>query len=296
MTKNASLIKLSKLKQLYFPHDIFANEDKKITKMLYYFRKNIDKFSDGFIKNNFYLASYGLYWLIIQYLHLNEIEIDDIPFLADEFRVDEEFLTVIINNFKLFRTEDSLIISDRVLRNLEEIMNKSAKAKQAVQIRWILSAFNKAYEEFFGEKPVLKPEEIENLKQYSQQIPDFKDKLRDIIYTLKNLKFDSDINFKPCANWLLAKNNLARLLNGEFGKLKHKKTPHEIKIEQSLKQKEQKEEDFYEKQVQLELNSIKSKKEAISYLNSHVKNSKFLTPIQKELIQKYKITKSDLTC
>ena len=55
-----------KFKQLYFPHDIFANEDKKITKMLYYFRKNINKFSDNFIKNNFYLASYGLYWLIIQ--------------------------------------------------------------------------------------------------------------------------------------------------------------------------------------------------------------------------------------
>ena len=124
-----------KFKQLYFPHDIFANEDKKITKMLYYFRKNINKFSDNFIKNNFYLASYGLYWLIIQYLHLNKIEVDDIPILADEFRVDEEFLTIIIENFNLFRNEDSFIISDRVLRNLEEIMNKSNKAKQAVETR-----------------------------------------------------------------------------------------------------------------------------------------------------------------
>ena len=293
MTEGSTTIQLCKFKQLYFPHDIFANEDKKITKMLYYFRKNIDKFSDNFIKNNFYLASYGLYWLIIQYLHLNEIEIDDLPILADEFRVDEEFLTIIIKNFNLFRNQDSFIISDRVLRNLEEIMNKSNKAKHAVQTRWLLSSFNKAYEEFFGEQPVLKPEEIEALKKYNSQIPDLKNKLRDIIFTLKNLKFDNNINFKPCANWLLAKNNLARLVNGEFGALLHKKTAKEINKEMIEKRKIEQQEKQEAQQILDEADKIKNKNDAIEYLKLNTKNKKFLTPIQKEIIKKFNITKAE---
>ena len=279
-----------KFKQLYFPHDIFANEDKKITKMLYYFRKNINKFSDNFIKNNFYLASYGLYWLIIQYLHLNKIEVDDIPILADEFRVDEEFLTIIIENFNLFRNEDSFIISDRVLRNLEEIMNKSNKAKQAVETRWLLSSFKKAYEEFFGEQPILTSNEIDNLKKYNSQIPDLKNKLRDILFTLKNLKFDNDIKFKPCANWLLAKNNLARLVNGEFGVLMHKKTEQELRREQAQKLELEEQYNQQEQQILDKVNSIKTKDKAIEFLKQNVSNKRFLTPVQKELIKKFNIT------
>lgn len=293
MPEKSTTIKTCKFKQLYFPHDIFANEDKKITKMLYYFRKNINEFSDDFIKNNFYLASYGLYWLIVQYLHLNKIEIDDIPILADEFRVDEEFLTIIIENFNLFRNEDSFIISDRVLRNLEEIMNKSNKAKQAVETRWLLSGFNKAYEEFFGEQPVLTSDEINNLKKYNLQIPDLKNKLRDILFTLKNLKFDKDIKFKPCANWLLSKNNLARLVNGEFGALMHKKTEQEIKKEHSQKLKLQNQCNQQEQQIMDKINMIKTKTNAIEYLKQNARNKRFLTPVQKELIEKFNITNEE---
>lgn len=282
-----------KFKQLYFPHDIFANEDKKITKMLYYFRKNIDKFSDDFIKNNFYLASYGLYWLIIQYLHLNEIEVDDIPVLADEFRVDEEFLTIIIQKFNLFRHHESCIISDRVLKNLEEIMNKSNRAKQAIETRWLLSSFNKIYEEFFGEPPILKPEEVDILKQYNLQIPNFKSKLRDILFTLKNLKFDDDINFRPCANWLLAKNNLPRLLNGEFGKLMHKKTAKEIQKEKSSYLKMIQQEEEHEQEILNKISTLKTKTQAIEYLKQNVPNKRFLTPLQKKIIENFDISETE---
>lgn len=116
--------------------------------------------------------------------------------------------------------------------------------------------------------PVLSSEEIENLKKYSKKIPDLKDKLRDIIYTLSTLKFKTDITFKPCANWLLDKNNLARLVNGEFGKLQHKPT------EKELKEKRQK-----EAQVQAERNkpteieeaciSCSGKAEALSIIKKY---------------------------
>ena len=88
-----------KLKQLYFSHDFFADKDEKIVKMFYYFRKNINEFSDSFIRRNFFHASFGLYWEIVQYMHRNELTVEDIPVLADELRADERFIRIIIHKF-----------------------------------------------------------------------------------------------------------------------------------------------------------------------------------------------------
>ena len=81
-------MKDDKLKQLYFSHDIFADKDEKIVKTFYHFRKNIEEFSDDFIRKNFFHASFGLFWEIVQYLHRNELTVDEIPMLADELRAD----------------------------------------------------------------------------------------------------------------------------------------------------------------------------------------------------------------
>jgi len=263
-----------KLKQLYFPHDFFADKDEKIEKMFFYYRKNIDKFQNDFIKSNFFLASFGLFWLVVQYLHYNSLSLDDLSMLADNFRVDEEFLRSVISDFGLFEIDKTgLIISKRVLKNLDGIFEKSNKNKSAAETRWLLSAFNKAYAEFFGEKPLLQPEEIETLKKYNTQIPDFREKLRDILYTLKELKFDTDINFKPCANWLLKDNHLARLVNGEFGKLKHKPTEKEIKEEQR-KQEEEKSEAEMPTELDLKIQFCETKQEALEIIADYYSDKK----------------------
>ena len=128
------------------------------------------------------------------------------------------------------------------------------------------------------------------MKKYNSQIPDLKNKLRDILFTLKNLKFDNDIKFKPCANWLLAKNNLARLVNGEFGVLMHKKTEQELRREQAQKLKLEEQYNQQEQQILDKVNSIKTKDKAIEFLKQNVSNKRFLTPVQKELIKKFNIT------
>ncbi len=262
-------MKEDKLKQLYFSHDIFSDKDEKIIKMFYFFRKNIDEFSIDFIKTNFFHASFGLFWEIVQYMHLNKLTVNEIPMLADELRADEKFVRLIIEKFNLFKIEDSgEIVSERVLKNLNKLTETSEKNKTASEVRWLLSAFNKSYLEFFGEEPILSKEEIEALKQYNKKIPDLKEKLRDIIFTLKNLKFETDINFVPCANWLLKDNHLARLLNGEFGKLKHKATKKEIKEEQRKEAQEQAQNQA-PTEIEIKISKIQTREEAIKFLKEY---------------------------
>ena len=290
-----------KLKQLYFSHDIYADKDEKIIKMSYYFRKNINEFSDDFLKRNFFHAAFGLFWEIVQYMHRNTLTVDEIPMLADELRADENFVKSIINDFNLFKIVDGKIISERILRNLQNTTEKSRTNSKSVQTRWLLSSFAKYYEEFFEEKPVLSSAEIMALKQYSEQIPDFKDKLRDILYTLKNLKFDTDVNFKPCANWLLKGNNLARLVNGEFGSLKHKKTEKELQEEERQKAEEEKAETSeFDKRVQ----SCSGKAEALDLIAEYYADKPLNTqrgrllippPLRTYLTNKFDITDKEVT-
>lgn len=277
-------MKEEKLKQLYFSHDIFADKDKKIVKMFYYFRKNIDKFSEDFIRKNFFHASFGLYWQIVQYMHRNELSIDDIPILADELRADESFVRLIIEEFNLFRiNENGQIISDRILRNLEGVTQKSSKNKEAAQIRWLLSAFNNAFKEIYDIEPVLLSNEIETLKEYSKKIPDLKEKLRDIIYTMKFIKFETSFNFKQGPNWLLSKNNLARIYNGEYGNLKHLKTAKELK-EEELKKAEDIKNGNQPTELELKINSCSGKAEALEIISSYYKNKKLTSQNGKALI------------
>lgn len=295
-------MKEDKLKQLYFSHDIFSDKDEKIVKMFYFFRKNIDKFPLDFIKNNFFHASFGLFWEIVQYLHRNELTEEEIPMLADELRADEEFVRLIIEKFNLFRIdENGFIVSDRILKNLNKLTEKSDKNKSSAEVRWLLSAFNKAYIEFFEEEPILQPSEIELLKQYNKKISDLRGKLRDILYTLYCLKFDTSINFKPCANWLLTKNNLARLLNGEFGKLKHKPTEKEIK-EKRRKEVEAEAKRQEPSEMEIKMSKIQTREEAVEFIKEFYSGKKltfqgskvYVIPEMRILLKKYNITDKEV--
>ena len=292
-------MKNNELKQLYFSHDIYADKDEKIVKMFYHFRKT--KFTDEFLRRNFFHAAFGLFWEIVQYMHRNELTVDEIPMLADELRADEDFVRSIIMDFNLFRIEDNKIVSDRILRNLNYVEQKNEDKKQAANVRWLLSAFDKYYLEFFKSEPVLQPNEIETLKSYSKKIPNLKDKLRDIIYTLHELKFDKDINFKPCANWLLTKNNLARLVNGEFGQLKHKKTEKELKEEQrqfALEETQRNKPSEFE----LKIKTCSGKAEALEIIAEEYEGKKFpmqkgkayVIPPLRKLMEKFDITDKEV--
>lgn len=274
--------KVSEITKPYFSHDYSPLEDKNMLKLF------ITMGAEG----------YGIYWLIVEFMHQNTFVVGEEELLAFKFRVETEKIKRVMNDFQLFRIEKQgeqlIYISDRILRNLNYIEQKNEDKKQAANVRWLLSAFNKSYVEFFGEEPILQASEIESLKKYSEKIPDLKSKLRDIIYTLKNLKFDADVNFKPCANWLLKDNNLARLVNGEFGPLKHKKTAKELKADEEQRQQEQAEKQQQAAQQETIINSISGKADALAYIMKNSVSAEFLSPEIKELMKKFDITQQEL--
>lgn len=263
----------------FFSHDIGTRQNGSIIKLL------MELGWEG----------YGLWWAIVEYMHRNEFPVTDESVVAYELRSNNAIIHKIMNNYDLFKIENGLYISDRILRNLDYRETKSEQSQEAANIRWLLVAFNKAYEREFGERPVLSTEEVEALKRYDNKIDDFRNKLPDIIYTLKGLKFETDINFKPCANWLLAKNNLARLVHGEFGKLKHRKTEKEIQEEQKKKEQEEKERNHSDFSEQLE--KICNKIDALDLVSNYVTKQSgrlFIMPPLKKLMEKFDITEKEV--
>lgn len=277
----------TKLINPWFEHDENASSNGKFLRMFRDFRKLAKEMEKAELESFVTLGAYAIFWRLAEFMHGNNLHVGDEDIIADDLRIDVKFVEKILNEYELFYTKDGLYISDRILKNLERRKSKSKKNTDAINSRWLLFYFDKAYNEFFDETPVLSDKEIETLKKYSKKIPDFKDKLRDIIYTLSVLKFDTNINFKPCANWLLEKNNLARLVNGEFGKLQHKATEEELKEER--KQAKEKEQEQAE-----ELQTFDSKAKAVEYIKSSAPNTKFLSPIHKQLMKQFDITVKEL--
>jgi CRISPR/Cas system-associated protein endoribonuclease Cas2 len=265
----------------YFSHDYSPRADKKILKLF------ISMGAEG----------YGLFWLIIEYMHQNDFAVEDEELLAYDFRTTADKIHKIMNEFDLFYIENGYYMSARVLRNLNYVEQKNEDKRQAANVRWLLSAFNKSYKEFFGSEPILQPNEIESLKKYNEKIPNLREQLRDILYTLKNLKFDTDINFKPCANWLLADNNLARLVNGEFGKLKHKKTAKELKEEQKqlalLEQKKNQPDE-----IDIKCQAVTNREDAIQLLLENIRpmnNGRlFIIPTYQAVMDRFGISNSEI--
>jgi hypothetical protein len=234
-------------------------------------------------------------------MHGNNLLVDDVDVIADDLRIDTRFIEMILNNYELFRIEGDCYISDRILKNLNKQQSKSEKSKTAVETRWLLSDFDKNFEDIFGKKPVLSSDEIEALKKYSQQISDLREKLPDLLYTLKGLKFETDTKFVPSANWLLKGNNLLRLYNGEFGKLKHKLTEKEI-AEQKKKQEQEEAKRNEPSELELQVEKISSKADALDLIVEQYKGKSipmsmgkiFILPTLKDLMNKFDITTAEV--
>ena len=192
--------------------------------------------------------------------------------------------------------EEGMFINDRILRNINKQEEKSKKSKNAISLRWLFSAYNKSYKDEFGTAPILDDSEKRKLIEYSNKIENFRELLPDILYTLHNIKFDDDINFKPTSNWLLKGNNLAQILNGQYGKLKHKKTASELRAEQKRAEDEEKELSEPSPIAKL-AESISNKVAAVVLLsqNSKLINGKLcVRPSLRELQNRFDITDKEI--
>ena len=295
------MAKTSEITKPYFSHDESASQDGKILKMFRDFRKLSKEMTQEELESFVAVGAYGIFWRIVEFMHGNNLLVDDVDVIADDLRIDTRFIEMILNNYELFRIEGDCYISDRILKNLNKQQSKSEKSKTAVETRWLLSDFDKNFEDIFGKKPVLSSDEIEALKKYSQQISDLREKLPDLLYTLKGLKFETDTKFVPSANWLLKGNNLLRLYNGEFGKLKHKLTEKEI-AEQKKKQEQEEAKRNEPSELELQVEKISSKADALDLIVEQYKGKSipmsmgkiFILPTLKDLMNKFDITTAEV--
>lgn len=287
----------NKIVETFFSHDKAARGDEKIVEMFFDMRKNKENFTAEQLKNLVPYAAYGLYWSVVEYMHRNELPVEKLEMLADELRIDKDFLNSIMNNYRLFHIENTRYISDRIQRNLEFQATKSEQKSKAAQFRWALANLKKVYLEIFNKEPVLSKDEQPVFVEFDNTIPDFRKKLPDILYTLKNLKFKNNPDFDPSINWLLAENHLAKLLNGEYGKLQswqeYKRAIEQIRKEKEAAINEEKSNIF-------DINTVTSKAVAVDLLIKNCtyfpsKNKCVINRIYQPLLEKFDITNKEIT-
>jgi len=105
----------------FFPHDYNARNDRKLIKLA----------------STHGMAGLGVYWCIVEMLYEEAgylpIEYDRIAF---ELRTDFDLVKSVINDFELFRIDEEKFWSETAICRLRLRMEKSEKAREAVQERW----------------------------------------------------------------------------------------------------------------------------------------------------------------
>lgn len=281
------MAKVSSVTEPYFSHDIGTRGDKKILKMFYSFRGQSKTMPKEELEQFVAVGAYGIFWAIVEYMHKNEMRIDDVEIIADDLRVDSKYIKQIMDDFELFHQESGYYISDRILENISQQEEKTKKAKVAAESRWLLADFCTEYEKVFGIKPVLEDKEINALKKCSKKIDSFKSKLPAILSVLSKIKFDTSIGFIPRVNWLLAGNNIYQIVNGQYGKLNVSLSEQEKKV---LKQQQK---EFEEKISNFDINKFDSKITAMDFI-VRGNSERTLHRCHEELMKKFDISKTEL--
>lgn len=270
--------KTSSITEPYFSHDLFSREDKQI-KLL------IEEM--GF-------EGYGLFWAIVEFMHRNTLKIGEERLVVGKANCEK--VERILNDFGLFRIEDGEYVSDRILENIRKQEEKSKKASSAASAKWALSALKKAYIEVFGTEPCLDDPDIKAFLSSYNKFPVFKTRLKDVLYTLKKLKFENNKDFVPSINWLFQDNNLSKLLNGGFGELRSW-SAHKQYLEQ------QKQENLEHVRglgdERFDMNTVSSKTDAIELVLNNstyvdVKKKLVVNPEYSGLIKKFDLSMTEL--
>lgn len=105
----------------YFSHDYNSRSDEKIKKLM---RKH-------------WFIGYGVFWGIVEDLYMNANALRlDYECISFDYRVDENIIKSIIEDFWLFIIKDGVISSKSVWERLKEREEKSAKARDSAYNRW----------------------------------------------------------------------------------------------------------------------------------------------------------------
>lgn len=294
--------KKSEITRVYLSHDQDTQDDDKVIRMFYEFRKLVETLDTQDLKSLASLSCYAIFWSILEFMHRNSFTVNDIDLLADKLRIKSEFITKVLDDFGFFRKENGEYLSDRMLRDIAKAEEKSKTNQHASTVRWLLSAYSTAYEKEFDIKPVLSQAEKNKLIEYSNQIEDFKQLIPKILKKLHKIKFTTDIGFKARSNWLLKDDNLAQIVNGQYGDIvsTSKETKPIANTPSPLEENGRSEGLDTTKEVPINLDSITSKAKAIAVTkamfdkDSSKKNIfDFLPGEYKALMKKFDVTKKE---
>ena len=110
------------MKKTYFNHDSNARNDYRIIKL----------------RAKLSYEGYGIFWSILEMLFVeeNKLCIDDYDTLAFGLQCNPNILKQVIEDFDLFVIEDNCFYSKRLNTQIEDINNKSTKAKENANKRW----------------------------------------------------------------------------------------------------------------------------------------------------------------
>lgn len=110
------------MKKTYFNHDSSARMDYRIIKL---------RASLGY-------EGYGIFWALLEMLFTEENKIckSQYDILAFGLQCDTEKLRAVIEDYDLFVIEDNCFYSRRLNNQIEQINNKSQKAKESAEKRW----------------------------------------------------------------------------------------------------------------------------------------------------------------
>lgn len=290
------MAKVSEITEPYFSHDIAARQDEKILKMLFSFRKRAKEMSREELESFVALGSYGLFWAIVEYMHRNQLAVTDSDVIADDLRIPEIFVKMVLNDFELFRIENEQYISDRILKNINKQEEKSSANSKAAKARWVLSKLKSDYMEIYGVAPVLNDKEVAIFLKYSEQIENFKDNLADYLYTTKLLKFENNPKFNPSINWLLTDNHLPKLVNGEYGKIaswaKAVAARKAQEKQEQLEKAAQEEKSFNVETVSTRVEAVNILLRNSQYVKTH--NKLIVYPDAEPLLKKFDIDRNEI--
>jgi hypothetical protein len=116
---------MSKLRDHYFSHDVNASRDVKILKM----------------RDSYGARGYGLFWEIIEYLFSSggkpELNYKMVSLaIGEDVRTVKPFLIACIDDFQLFESDGKTFWSNRLLSDIDRIVETSQRNSRAAQIRY----------------------------------------------------------------------------------------------------------------------------------------------------------------
>ena len=152
------------MKKTYFNHDSIARNDYRIIKM----------------RSKLGMESYGIFWAVLEMLFTeeNKLCVEDYDSLAFGLQCDPKILKQVIEDFDLFVVEDGCFYSRRLNNHIEDINNKSNKAKESINKRWNNTNVIRTYNDSNTSK--VNKSKVNKSKSIEERIIDFNKSIQSI--------------------------------------------------------------------------------------------------------------------